>query len=102
MRIAIDARKLHDYGIGTYVRNLLQALLAARPTTRSTSCCAGPTTSSYAATLGPRFAAVRVDAGNYSVSEQLDGAARRWRARGSSCSTRRTTSSRRSRPARSS
>ena len=26
MRIAIDARKLHDYGIGTYVRNLLRQL----------------------------------------------------------------------------
>ena len=26
MRIAIDARKLHDYGIGTYVRNLLRHL----------------------------------------------------------------------------
>ena len=26
MRIAIDARKLHDYGIGTYVRNLVRQL----------------------------------------------------------------------------
>ena len=26
MRIAIDARKLHDFGIGTYVRNLLRQL----------------------------------------------------------------------------
>ena len=26
LRIAIDARKLHDYGIGTYVRNLLREL----------------------------------------------------------------------------
>ena len=26
VRIAIDARKLHDYGIGTYVRNLLRHL----------------------------------------------------------------------------
>ena len=26
MRIAIDARKLRDYGIGTYVRNLLRQL----------------------------------------------------------------------------
>ena len=26
MRIAIDARKLRDYGIGTYVRNLLRYL----------------------------------------------------------------------------
>ena len=26
MRIAIDARKLHDFGIGTYIRNLLVGL----------------------------------------------------------------------------
>ena len=24
MRVAIDARKLHDFGIGTYIRNLLR------------------------------------------------------------------------------
>ena len=24
MRVAIDARKLHDFGIGTYIRNLLK------------------------------------------------------------------------------
>ena len=29
VRIAIDARKLHDYGIGTYVRNLLRQLAQA-------------------------------------------------------------------------
>lgn len=26
VRIAIDARKLHDFGIGTYIRNLLKQL----------------------------------------------------------------------------
>jgi len=26
MRIAIDARKLHDFGIGTYIRNILMEL----------------------------------------------------------------------------
>ncbi|MBL8142849.1 MAG: hypothetical protein JNM38_17140, partial [Acidobacteria bacterium] len=26
VRIALDVRKLHDYGIGTYVRNLLRQL----------------------------------------------------------------------------
>ena len=26
MRIAIDARKLHDFGIGTYIRNVLRGL----------------------------------------------------------------------------
>ena len=27
MRIGIDARKLHDFGIGTYVQNLLKELV---------------------------------------------------------------------------
>jgi glycosyltransferase involved in cell wall biosynthesis len=31
VRIAIDARKLHDYGIGTYVRNLLRQLARIDP-----------------------------------------------------------------------
>ena len=26
MRIAIDARKLHDFGIGTYIRNVVLGL----------------------------------------------------------------------------
>ena len=26
MKIGIDARKLHDFGIGTYIRNLLRQL----------------------------------------------------------------------------
>ena len=26
MRIGIDVRKLHDFGIGTYVRNLVRGL----------------------------------------------------------------------------
>ena len=26
MRVAIDTRKLHDFGIGTYIRNLLRHL----------------------------------------------------------------------------
>ena len=33
MRIAIDARKLHDFGIGTYIRNLLARPGAAGRTT---------------------------------------------------------------------
>ena len=42
-RIGIDARKLHDFGIGTYIRNLLRNW---RGSTRrpSSCCCAGPRT----------------------------------------------------------
>ena len=31
MRIAIDARKLHDFGIGTYIRNLVHELALLDP-----------------------------------------------------------------------
>lgn len=31
MRIAIDARRIRDFGVGTYIRNLLQALSEAAP-----------------------------------------------------------------------
>ncbi|MCK7529304.1 MAG: hypothetical protein MZV64_73020 [Ignavibacteriales bacterium] len=34
VRIAIDVRKLHDFGIGTYIRNLLQSPGAHRPRDR--------------------------------------------------------------------
>ena len=29
MNIAIDVRRIRDFGVGTYIRNLLQALAAA-------------------------------------------------------------------------
>jgi glycosyltransferase involved in cell wall biosynthesis len=70
VRIAIDARKLHDYGIGTYVRNLLQALARQTDDAEYVLLCQ-PADLEFAATLGPRFTSVRVDAGNYSVSEQI-------------------------------
>ena len=70
MRIGIDARKLHDFGIGTYIRNLLKQLaridhdtefvLFSRPED-----CAG------IASLGENFRAVAHRAGNYSVAEQF-------------------------------
>ena len=70
MRIAIDIRKLHDYGIGTYLRNLLRqlarldgdtefVLLSRRDDLR------------VAARLGPNFRCVAESAGLYSVREQL-------------------------------
>ena len=70
VRIGIDARKLHDFGIGTYIRNLLRQLarldrdsefiLISRPDDRATL-----------ASLGPNFRPVAETAGNYSVAEQL-------------------------------
>ena len=70
VRIGIDARKLHDFGIGTYIRNLLRQLarldresefiLISRPEDQATL-----------ASLGPNFRPVAETAGNYSVTEQL-------------------------------
>jgi glycosyltransferase involved in cell wall biosynthesis len=70
VRIGIDARKLHDFGIGTYIRNLLrhlaridrdsQYILLSRPDDRAAL-----------ASLGPNFRPVSETAGNYSIAEQL-------------------------------
>ena len=46
VRIAIDARKLHDFGIGTYIRNLLTELARLDDDDRVRRCSAAPTTSS--------------------------------------------------------
>jgi glycosyltransferase involved in cell wall biosynthesis len=70
MRVAIDARKLHDFGIGTYIRNLLRHL--ARIDTRSeyVLLCQEPDLG-VAATLGPNFRTVLEPSPNYSVREQI-------------------------------
>jgi len=70
VRIAIDARKLHDYGIGTYVRNVLRYLgridreneyvLLCRPADRDT-----------VGGFGDNFRALPESAGNYSLAEQV-------------------------------
>ena len=75
VRIGIDARKLHDFGIGTYIRNLLRQLarldresefiLISRPEDRATL-----------ASLGPNFRPVAETAGNYSVDRAAEDSAR--------------------------
>ncbi len=70
MRIAIDARKLHDYGIGTYVRNLVGALARQDDTTEYILLCR-PEDAEDVRALGPRFQAIVERAGNYSVREQM-------------------------------
>lgn len=70
MRIAIDARKLHDFGIGTYIRNLL-AELARIDTTSDYVLLTRPTDVSVASELGPNFHAVPEPARPYSLSEQI-------------------------------
>ena len=70
MRIALDVRKLHDYGIGTYVRNLLTQLARIDVRSEYVLLCR-PDDVAIAATLGPNFRAVATDARPYSVAEQL-------------------------------
>ena len=70
MRIGIDARKLHDFGIGTYIRNLLQQLARIDQATEYVLLC-GEKDEEVARTLGPNFRAVVESAPPYSVSEQV-------------------------------
>lgn len=70
MRIAIDARKLHDFGIGTYVRNLIRELARQDTDDEYAVLCFGED-AGFVETLGPRFSPFVERAGNYSVREQF-------------------------------
>ena len=70
MRIGIDARKLHDFGIGTYIRNLLRQLARLDHETEFVLLCR-PDDRATLAALGENFRAVAETAGNYSVAEQV-------------------------------
>jgi glycosyltransferase involved in cell wall biosynthesis len=69
MRVAIDARKLHDFGIGTYIRNLLRHLARIDQSSEFVLLCA-PADMHVAPTLGPNFRAVLEPSPNYSIREQ--------------------------------
>jgi len=70
VRIAIDARKLRDYGIGTYVRNLLRHLARIDRSTEYVL-FTQPADIELGSELGENFRAVVERAGAYSVREQL-------------------------------
>jgi glycosyltransferase involved in cell wall biosynthesis len=70
VRVAIDARKLHDYGIGTYVRNLIGELARQDDAAEYVVLCR-PADADHVQSLGPRFEALVERAGNYSVREQM-------------------------------
>src|SRR5436190_14707887 len=70
VRIGIDARKLHDFGIGTYIRNLLRHLGRMDEETEYVVMCR-PEDCAPLAALGDNFRTVPETAGNYSVAEQL-------------------------------
>jgi len=70
MRIAIDARKLHDYGIGTYVRNVLRYLGRIDRENEYVLLCR-PADCETVRALGENFRAVPEPSGNYSLKEQI-------------------------------
>jgi glycosyltransferase involved in cell wall biosynthesis len=70
VRIGIDARKLHDFGIGTYIRNLLRHL-ARLDSESEFVVLSRPADCEAIASLGQNFRAVSQTAANYSVSEQI-------------------------------
>ena len=70
MKVAIDARKLHDFGIGTYTRNLLLHLARIdRDSEYVLLCHQGDL--DIAAQLGPNFRTVLEPSPNYSIREQI-------------------------------
>jgi glycosyltransferase involved in cell wall biosynthesis len=70
VRIGIDARKLHDFGIGTYIRNLLRHLARLDRETDYVV-LARPADCAALAALGDNFRAVPETAPSYSVAEQI-------------------------------
>ena len=70
MRIAIDARKLHDFGIGTYIRNILHGLAAIDQQTEYIVLCR-PDDVETTSDLGANFRAIVETARPYSLGEQV-------------------------------
>ena len=70
MRIAIDARKLRDFGIGTYIRNILMELSRLDRDTEYVVLCR-PDDIESGDVLGRNFRMVPETAPTYSVAEQF-------------------------------
>jgi glycosyltransferase involved in cell wall biosynthesis len=70
VRIGIDARKLHDFGIGTYIRNLLRHLARLDSQTEFVIFCR-PEDRETLAAVGENFRPVPETSGNYSIAEQV-------------------------------
>jgi glycosyltransferase involved in cell wall biosynthesis len=70
VRIGIDARRLHDFGIGTYIRNLLKQLARLDRETEFVVFCR-PGDREALAGIGENFRPVTETARNYSVAEQF-------------------------------
>jgi len=70
VRVAIDARKLHDFGIGTYIRNLLREL-GRLDHTNEYVLLSRQADLTVAEQLGPNFRSVLEPSPNYSIREQF-------------------------------
>ena len=70
MRVAIDARKLHDFGIGTYIRNLLRHLARMDRETEYVLLTYEPDLG-LGTQLGENFRTVLEPSPNYSLREQI-------------------------------
>ena len=70
MRVAIDARKLHDFGIGTYTRNLLRHLARIDRENEYVLLCQQPDLG-IGAQLGPNFRTVLEPSPDCSIREQF-------------------------------
>ena len=70
MKVAIDARKLHDFGIGTYIRNLLRHLPRIDRESEYVLLC-HEHDMAVAEQLGPNFRTVLEASPNYSLREQF-------------------------------
>lgn len=79
MRIAIDVRRLHDFGVGTYVRNLLRQLARLDRDTEYVL-LSRPDDGDLAGELGANFRVVPEAAGQHSLREQLSVPLRLGRA----------------------
>jgi glycosyltransferase involved in cell wall biosynthesis len=70
VRIGIDVRKLHDFGIGTYIRNLLRHLARLDRDTEYVL-LARPEDFETLGGLGENFRSVSETSSNYSIAEQI-------------------------------
>ena len=71
MRIGIDARKLHDFGIGTYIRNIVRQLTRLDGQTEYVLICQSRDRD-LAGSLGPNFRVVTDDSPPYSIRTWAD------------------------------
>jgi glycosyltransferase involved in cell wall biosynthesis len=70
VRVAIDIRKLHDFGIGTYIRNLLRHLARLDCSSEFVLFC-HPRDLANVSELGPNFRGVAERSAPYSLREQI-------------------------------